>query len=157
MAASGSHASHLYLVEITTGEIQFNKDIKKLGANILQWNPDAPFAFGNGTLKSIHCPPFILLSTIRSINCHNKPLLDCIRVSVNCLGMHNSSSPEGSSGHRQQFLLHFTSAHPEMYETASTFILHKLAGTLSGHLHFYYWKLYLQVRQLHATVLVKLQ
>lgn len=78
--------------------------------------------------RHIYCPLFKLLSTFKSIHFH-KPLLGCIRVSANCSGMYNSSSPEGS-GHRQQFLLHFTPAQPEMYETVSTFILHNLAGTL---------------------------
>lgn len=33
VAASGCHASHLFLVEVMTGETQFNIDTKELGAN----------------------------------------------------------------------------------------------------------------------------
>lgn len=135
--ASGCHASHLYVAEVMAGEMQFNIDTKELwgekfimncrsAACLWQWfSPE----------RHIHCSPFILLSTIKSINCHNKPLLGCVQVSANCLGLYNSLSP-GGSGHRQQFLLHFTPARPEMYETISTFRLHNEAGTLSGHLHF---------------------
>lgn len=35
----------------------------------------------------IHHPPFILSTTIKSINCHDEPSVLCIRDVANCLGM----------------------------------------------------------------------
>lgn len=85
-----------------TGEMKFNIDTRELRANNRQKKCRCAVCLWHWYIEEylIDCLPFILLSTIKSINCHNKPLLGCIRVLANCLGMYNSPSPKGSR-HRQ--------------------------------------------------------
>lgn len=72
--------------------IKANIDAKKVGGGDL--GPKSPLYRCAIRLwpaltpeHQIHRPPFILSTTIKSINCHDKPSVLCIRDAANCLGM----------------------------------------------------------------------
>lgn len=104
---------------------------------------------GDRTEGRLYCLPFTLLTSIKSINCHSEPLLVRIRVSPNCLRMWISSSPGGCGyGESVSAPLHSS---PAWNEAGSTSTLHNPRSHRASPLPSL-WQLYLQVRQLHATV-----